>query len=139
MKNGFAEDLAAETRFEPAPFLLQLGVVSSVSVPIQGHGGPFGVLDVRAREPRRFSEDDVAFLSAIATLITVAVDSSLLRAQVGAEDQGDLRLHPGVDHAGQVEVRQADLISSGVAARETPRTSYQVGLGVLVMSEPPSS
>ena len=68
------QDMAAETRFKPAPFLLQLGVVSSVSVPIQGHGGPFGVLDVRAREPRRFSEDDVAFLSAIATLITVAVE-----------------------------------------------------------------
>jgi diguanylate cyclase (GGDEF)-like protein/PAS domain S-box-containing protein len=68
------EDMAAETRFEPAPFLLKLGVVSSVSVPIRGQGGPFGVLDVRAREPRVFSEDDVAFLSAIATLITVAVE-----------------------------------------------------------------
>jgi diguanylate cyclase (GGDEF)-like protein/PAS domain S-box-containing protein len=68
------EDMAAETRFKPAPFLLQLGVVSSASVPILGHGGPFGVLDVRARKPRGFSEDDVAFLSAIATLITVAVE-----------------------------------------------------------------
>jgi diguanylate cyclase (GGDEF)-like protein/PAS domain S-box-containing protein len=68
------EDLAAETRFEPAPFLLQLGVVSIVSVPIQGHGRPFGVLDVRVRAPRRFSEDDVDFLTAIARLITVAVE-----------------------------------------------------------------
>jgi diguanylate cyclase (GGDEF)-like protein/PAS domain S-box-containing protein len=68
------EDLAAETRFEPAPFLLQIGVVSIVSVPIRGHGRPFGVLDVRARVPRRFSEDDVDFLSAIARLITVAVE-----------------------------------------------------------------
>ena len=68
------EDLAAETRFEPAPFLLQLGVVSIVSVPIRGRGRPFGVLDVRAREPREFSEDDVDFLSAIARLITVAVE-----------------------------------------------------------------
>ena len=66
--------MAAETRFKPAPFLLELGVVSSVSVPIQGQGRPFGVLDVRAREPRGFSEDDVAFLSAIATLIAVAVE-----------------------------------------------------------------
>ena len=68
------DDLAAETRFEPAPFLLQLGVVSIVSVPIQGHDRPFGVLDVRARVPRDFSEDEVDFLSAIARLITVAVD-----------------------------------------------------------------
>ncbi len=48
--------------------------VSSASVPIQAHGRPFGVLDVRAREPRGFSEDDVTFLSAIATLVTVAVE-----------------------------------------------------------------
>ena len=68
------EDMAAETRFEPAPFLLELGIVSSVSVPIPGHAGPFGVLDVQAREPRAFSQEDVAFLSAIATLITVAVE-----------------------------------------------------------------
>ena len=43
-------------------------------MPIPGHAGPFGVLDVRAREPRAFSQEDVAFLSAIATLITVAVE-----------------------------------------------------------------
>ena len=68
------EDMAAETRFKPAPFLLELGIVSSVSVPIGGHGRPFGVLDVQAREPRGFTQDDVAFLSAIATLIAVAVE-----------------------------------------------------------------
>ena len=68
------EDMAAETRFKPAPFLLKLGVVSSVTVPIQGQGRPFGVLDVRTRELHGFSEDDVAFLSAIATLIAVAVE-----------------------------------------------------------------
>jgi diguanylate cyclase (GGDEF)-like protein/PAS domain S-box-containing protein len=68
------EDLAAESRFEPAPFLLELGVVSSATVPIRGHGRLFGVLDVFAHEARGFPEDDVDFLSAIATLITVAVE-----------------------------------------------------------------
>ena len=36
------EDMAAETRFKPAPFLLELGVVSSVTVPIQGLGRASG-------------------------------------------------------------------------------------------------
>ena len=67
-------DLAAETRFKPPAFLLGLGVVSIVSVPIHGKGRPYGVLDVRTSRLRAFSEDDVAFLVSIATLITVAVE-----------------------------------------------------------------
>jgi GAF domain-containing protein len=40
------EDMAAETRFKPSATLLKLGVVSSLSVPIEGHDQPFGVLNV---------------------------------------------------------------------------------------------
>ncbi|MEA2413336.1 MAG: hypothetical protein QOC77_3897 [Thermoleophilaceae bacterium] len=68
------EDLATETRFVPTPILLGIGVVSSVSVLIDGHDRAFGVLNVHARAAHGFSEDDVAFLTAVATLITVAVD-----------------------------------------------------------------
>ena len=46
------EDMATETRFTPSPTLLELGVVASLSVPIEGHDQPFGVLNVNAREPR---------------------------------------------------------------------------------------
>jgi GAF domain-containing protein/PAS domain-containing protein len=66
--------MATETRFTSAPELLELGVVSSLGVAIDGHDGPFGVLYVHAREPRAFSEDEVAFLTAVAALITVAVE-----------------------------------------------------------------
>ena len=52
----------------------KLGVVSSLSVAIEGHDEPFGVLNVNAREPRDFSEDEVEFLTAIATLIIIAVE-----------------------------------------------------------------
>ena len=68
------EDMATETRFKPSPMLLKLGVVSSLSVPIEGHDQPFGVLNVHAREPRAFTEDEVAFLTAVATLIIIAVE-----------------------------------------------------------------
>ncbi len=71
---AITEDLAAETRFTPAPALLKLGAVSSLSVAIEGHADPFGVLNVSTLERRAFSEDEVAFLTAVATLIIIAVE-----------------------------------------------------------------
>jgi diguanylate cyclase (GGDEF)-like protein/PAS domain S-box-containing protein len=68
------EDLATETRFAPPAALLRLGAVSSLSVAIEGHSQPFGVLNVNAREARAFTEDEVEFLTAIATLIIIAVE-----------------------------------------------------------------
>jgi diguanylate cyclase (GGDEF)-like protein/PAS domain S-box-containing protein len=67
------EDLATDTRFRSSPTPWAPGVVSSLSVAIHGHERPFGILYVLAREPRAFSEDEVAFLTAVAALITVAV------------------------------------------------------------------
>ena len=66
-------DLATEPRF-PSAALAELGVVSSLSVPIDGHDRLFGILSVHARESRAFSDGDVAFLTGVATLITVAVE-----------------------------------------------------------------
>jgi diguanylate cyclase (GGDEF)-like protein/PAS domain S-box-containing protein len=57
-----------------SPDQLALGAVSSLSVAIEGIEEPFGVLNVSAREPHAFSEDEVAFLSAVATLISIAVE-----------------------------------------------------------------
>jgi diguanylate cyclase (GGDEF)-like protein/PAS domain S-box-containing protein len=67
------DDLASETRFAPSPSLLELGVVASVGVAIAGHDGPFGILNAHMRAPRAFADDEVAFLTSIATLISVAV------------------------------------------------------------------
>ncbi|MEA2479536.1 MAG: hypothetical protein QOJ07_1458, partial [Thermoleophilaceae bacterium] len=67
------DDLAAETRFEPSALLRSLGVVSSATVPIEGQGTQFGVLSVHSREHRAFADDEVAFLCAVARLVTVAV------------------------------------------------------------------
>ena len=53
------EDMATESRFKAHPTLQRLGVVSSLSVPIGSRDQPFGVLNVHAREPRAFSEDEV--------------------------------------------------------------------------------
>jgi diguanylate cyclase (GGDEF)-like protein/PAS domain S-box-containing protein len=68
------DDLATDTRFSSAPQLVELGVASSLGVAIEGHDKPFGILYAHARQPRAFSDDDIRFLSAIANLITSAVD-----------------------------------------------------------------
>ena len=68
------EDLDTETRFKPSPMLVKLGAVSCLSVPIEDRTKPFGVLSVHACEPRRFSEDEIECLIAIAALIAVAVE-----------------------------------------------------------------
>jgi diguanylate cyclase (GGDEF)-like protein/PAS domain S-box-containing protein len=68
------EDLTADGRFAASPTWLALGVVSSVGVAIECHDRPFGILAVYTREPRRFSEDEVGFLTGVAALITVAVE-----------------------------------------------------------------
>ena len=67
------EDLAAETRFQPSAALLGLGVVSIVGISIDDDRGPFGILNVHTCERRVFTDDEVGFLSSVATLITVAV------------------------------------------------------------------
>jgi diguanylate cyclase (GGDEF)-like protein len=68
-----AEDLHAETRFNPRP-LLEQGVTCGINAVIEGPERPFGVLSAHAERPRRFSEDDVNFLVAVANLLSAAVE-----------------------------------------------------------------
>jgi signal transduction histidine kinase/HAMP domain-containing protein len=67
-------DLRTETRFAPTKLLLEHGVSSGVTVIIQGHQRPFGVLGVHTTRPRSFSEEEVHFLITIAALLAMAVE-----------------------------------------------------------------
>ena len=71
---AIVEDLATETRFQPSPALLELGVVSSLSVPIEDPGQAFGALHVAAREARGSPRTEVTFLTAVATLVVIALE-----------------------------------------------------------------
>ena len=68
------ENLATETRFERTKLLLDHGVVSGMSVLIDGRTRPFGVLSAHTRRHRRFETDDVNFLTAVANVVSAAVD-----------------------------------------------------------------
>jgi PAS domain S-box-containing protein len=67
-------DLQHETRFTAAPLLHEHGVVSGLSVVVPGLERPFGVIGVHSREHRRFTEDDVNFVQAIANVVGAAAE-----------------------------------------------------------------
>jgi len=68
------EDLRADARFGSAPLLTQHGVVSSLSVIVQGKDRPFGILGVHTAVRREFTVHDTHFLQAIANVLATAID-----------------------------------------------------------------
>ena len=69
-------DIAKETRFSYPPFLVDNGVKVVANVPIIGADSkpPFGLLEIDSREPRQFTDSDIAFLSTYANLLASAVN-----------------------------------------------------------------
>ncbi len=63
-----------ETRFQSTPLLETHGVVSGVTVVIQGHREPFGVLGVHTSRRRAFTEEEVHFLMTTGSLLALAVE-----------------------------------------------------------------
>lgn len=68
------EELGSESRFSGPGLLLDHGIVSSMSCVIAGRtGSRFGVLGAHTLKKRRFSDDDVHFLEAIANVVGQSV------------------------------------------------------------------
>jgi signal transduction histidine kinase len=76
------------------------GVVSGVSVIVDGEQWPFGVLSIHTATPRLFTQDDIHFLQAVANLLATAVEHK--RAQEALQEaHNELEL--------RVKERTADL------------------------------
>ncbi|HEV7807189.1 MAG TPA: PAS domain S-box protein [Solirubrobacteraceae bacterium] len=71
-----AEDVSSDPRFTISPFLADHTPVSAVNVVLPGRHAPFGVLSAFALQPRRFSDDDVNFMQAVANVISVAFETA---------------------------------------------------------------
>jgi PAS domain S-box-containing protein len=67
-------NLARETRFDPPPALLELGVISAVDVVIPGREHPWGVLGVRSTRSRTFSDGDIDFLRSLGNVLGSAIE-----------------------------------------------------------------
>jgi GAF domain-containing protein len=79
-------DIATETRFKYAQFLIDSGVRAVANVLIIGGQGrpPFGILQIDSRVPRQFTESDTLFLRSYANLLAGAVDR--LRLHLALEE-----------------------------------------------------
>jgi PAS domain S-box-containing protein len=110
-------DIALETRFTYAPFLIDNGVRAVANVIIIGgrEKPPFGILQVDSRSPRQFTANDTAFLRGYANLLAATVDRLRIVGEVrGAEAR--LRL---VLETGELGSWELDLVSG--SATRTPR------------------
>ncbi len=67
------DDLRTEKRFSGPHLLHDHGVVSGMSVIIQGQKGPWGVLGTHSTQHKVFSKDDINFLQAVANLLADAI------------------------------------------------------------------
>ena len=67
-------DWSEEGRFSMPPVLRAFGAASSLAVMIDGKDHPFGVLDIHAAEPNRFSAKDVPFAQAAANVLADAIE-----------------------------------------------------------------
>jgi diguanylate cyclase (GGDEF)-like protein/PAS domain S-box-containing protein len=72
--HAIVADWEHETRHTMPPVLRVFGAASSLAVVIDGKNKPFGVLDVHATEPHRFSAKDVPFVQAAANVLADAIE-----------------------------------------------------------------
>jgi len=70
------KDMRNERRFKGPKLLLDHQVISGVSVVIQGHDRPYGVLGAHTKEYREFTNNDVNFLQAIANVLSLAIEQA---------------------------------------------------------------
>ncbi|NEP01070.1 MAG: PAS domain S-box protein [Symploca sp. SIO2E9] len=68
------EDLTTEERFNGPPLLHNHGVISGMSVVLEGPNRPFGVLGVHTKKRRQFSQDDINFLQVVANILATAIE-----------------------------------------------------------------
>jgi PAS domain S-box-containing protein len=67
-------DLGRESRFTPSHLLREHGVVSGVTVTIEGQERPFGVIAAYTTSRRNFTDEEIHFLLSFAYVLATAVD-----------------------------------------------------------------
>jgi PAS domain S-box-containing protein len=77
-------DLHTEARFNGPPLLHDHGVVSGMSVIIQGPAPkrPFGVLSAHTTQRRTFTQDDINFLQAVANVLAAAIERKRMEEEL---------------------------------------------------------
>jgi len=72
--HAIVPDWSVEERYTMPPVLRVIDAASSIAAVIDGKDHPFGVLDVHATEPRRFTAKDLPFVQAAANVLADAIE-----------------------------------------------------------------
>jgi PAS domain S-box-containing protein len=95
------QDLRAEVRFTGSDVLRDHGVVSAVSVVIQGQRGPYGVFGAYTSRARRFGDDEIHFMQAVANLLASAVQRHQSKEALRSSEE-QLRLAQKMEAIGRL-------------------------------------
>ena len=74
----FIPDVRSDKRFQYQDAAKEEGIVSALCVPLEVHGNAIGVLRVYTSEPRIFHEDDIQFMTVLASLSALAIENANL-------------------------------------------------------------
>jgi K+-sensing histidine kinase KdpD len=87
-------DFENESRFRRDAILVDHSIRSAAGVVIQGSSGPWGILVGCSREPRLFSQDDLTFLSTVASIAAKVIEhEQYLATQIKTRDELNLALN----------------------------------------------
>jgi GAF domain-containing protein len=78
----YIPDVRVDPRFRYREIAKREGLVSALCVPLEIHGSAIGVLRVYTGEPATFTEQDVQFLTVLASLSAAAIENARLYESV---------------------------------------------------------
>jgi GAF domain-containing protein len=93
----FVSDARNDPRFQYKEAARQEGIVSVLCVPLEVRGEAIGVMRVYTATPATFQEDDIQFLSVLASLAALAIENARLYESIRSSYDGVMAAFWGVD------------------------------------------
>jgi len=84
----FVADASTDNRFQYKEAARQEGLVSILCVPLEVHGEAIGIMRVYTDTPTNFHQDDIQFLSVLASLAALAIENARLYESVKSTYDG---------------------------------------------------
>ncbi|GCE27205.1 hypothetical protein KDA_26890 [Dictyobacter alpinus] len=84
----YIPDVRTDPRFQYKEAARHEGLVSVLCVPLEVHGGAIGVMRVYTDRPTDFVEDDIQFLSVLASLAALSIENARLYENIRSSYHG---------------------------------------------------